>query len=64
MDLCSQSRRRKEGYGGKDLQKKGFNRAAVGMGFPVGIPIGMGMGVIFHLHRPMGILWRLLINLK
>jgi len=22
MDLCSQSRRRKEGYGGKDLQKK------------------------------------------
>jgi len=35
-------------------------RAAVDMG----IPMGMGMGMIFHPHRPMGILWGFLINLK
>jgi len=39
------------------------------MGIPVGIPMGMGMGwvwmeMIFHPHRPMGILWGFLINLK
>jgi len=35
-------------------------RAAVGMG----IPMGMDMGMIFHPHRPMGILWGFLIYLK
>jgi len=45
-----------------------ISRAAVGMGIPVGIPMGIGMGwvwgMIFHPHRPVGILGGFLINLK
>jgi len=31
---------------------------------PHGYGYGVGMGIIFHPHRPMGILWGFLINLK
>jgi len=31
---------------------------------PFGYGYGVGMGMIFHPHRPMGILWGFLINLK
>ena len=34
------------------------------MGLPWGMWIPMGMGMIFHPHRPMGILCGFLINLK
>jgi len=41
-------------------------RAAVGMphGDPHGYGYGVDMGMIFYPHRPMGILWGFLINLK
>jgi len=29
-----------------------------------GYGYGVGIGMIFHPHRPMGILWGFLINLK
>ena len=42
------------------------NRAAVGMGMPMDYGYGVSMGMMFHFHphRPMGILWGFLINLK
>jgi len=30
----------------------------------MGMDMGWVMGMIFHPHRPMGILWAFLINLK
>jgi len=35
-----------------------------GHGDPHGYGYGVGMGMIFHPHKPMGILWGFLINLK
>ena len=40
------------------------NQGCRGYVDPHGYGYGVGMGMIFHPHRPMGILWGFLINLK